>query len=334
MRASSGRNCLSIVDYVINNRYKVTTYKQQNTRFHLLIISLLLLSTMEIVLLASLAVIILILIVGLTLFSRKGSKKLKTEAPAQAAQGQRVRRVAGVRNARQRIRGNDAQPQVNQEQQNRSDDEENQDTEEKPDVPEGKIGAKKKAKLEAKAEKKAQREVLERERDDRKKREQLLQEERDKQTEKEREEEKRREEAEKKAREEKERQEYEEYLKMKEAFSVEEEGFEEKDDDEERNLLQDFIDYIKQNKVVILEDLAGHFSLKTASAIERIQNLQADGILTGVIDDRGKFIYISQEELEAVAKFVRQRGRVSITELAEHSNQLINLNPCTTVEAQ
>lgn len=175
---------------------------------------------------------------------------------------------------------------------------------------------------------------MERERDDRKKREQLLQEERDKQTEKEREEEKRREEAEKKAREEKERQEYEEYLKMKEAFSVEEEGFEEKDDDEERNLLQDFIDYIKQNKVVILEDLAGHFSLKTASAIERIQNLQADGILTGVIDDRGKFIYISQEELEAVAKFVRQRGRVSITELAEHSNQLINLNPCTTVEAQ
>lgn len=261
-------------------------------------------------------------------------EKSKTEPPAQAAQGQRVRRVAGVRNARQRIRGNEAQPQVNNEQQNRSDDEENHEAEEKSDMPEGKIGAKKKAKLEAKAEKKAQREILERERDDRKKREQQLQEERDKQTEKEREEEKRIEEAEKKAREEKEKQEYEEYLKMKEAFSVEEEGFEEKDDEEEKNLLQDFINYIKQNKVVILEDLAGHFSLKTASVIERIQVLQADGTLSGVIDDRGKFIYISQEELEAVAKFVRQRGRVSITELAEHSNQLINLNPRNTVEAQ
>lgn len=49
----------------------------------------------------------------------------------------------------------------------------------------------------------------------------------------------------------------------------------------------------------------------------------------GVIDDRGKFIYISQEELDAVAKFVKQRGRVSLTELAENSNRLITLIPTT-----
>ena len=47
----------------------------------------------------------------------------------------------------------------------------------------------------------------------------------------------------------------------------------------------------------------------------------------GVIDDRGKFIYISREEMEAVAKFIRQRGRVSLTDLAESSNQLIQLGP-------
>ena len=62
-------------------------------------------------------------------------------------------------------------------------------------------------------------------------------------------------------------------------------------------------------------------------AIKRVQELQEQGRLTGVIDDRGKFIYISQEELEGVAKFIRQRGRVSITELAEASNTLITLNP-------
>jgi hypothetical protein len=50
-------------------------------------------------------------------------------------------------------------------------------------------------------------------------------------------------------------------------------------------------------------------------------------LLSGVVDDRGKFIYISPDELEAVAKFVKQRGRVSIAELAESSNKLINLNP-------
>ena len=47
--------------------------------------------------------------------------------------------------------------------------------------------------------------------------------------------------------------------------------------------------------------------------------------LLGVTDDRGKFIYISPEELEAVAKFIKQRGRVTISELAESSNTLVNL---------
>lgn len=87
--------------------------------------------------------------------------------------------------------------------------------------------------------------------------------------------------------------------------------------------------YFQAQKVVLLEDLAAHFKLKTQAAIDRITELQSAGELTGVIDDRGKFIYISQKELEDVAKFIRQRGRVSITDLAESSNDLINLNPVT-----
>ena len=51
----------------------------------------------------------------------------------------------------------------------------------------------------------------------------------------------------------------------------------------------------------------------------------AEGTLTGVLDDRGKFIYITMEELQSVAKFIKQRGRVSIQELAESSNRLIRL---------
>ena len=43
------------------------------------------------------------------------------------------------------------------------------------------------------------------------------------------------------------------------------------------------------------------------------------------MDDRGKFIYISQQELEDVARYVKQRGRVAITELAEASSTLISL---------
>lgn len=190
-----------------------------------------------------------------------------------------------------------------------------------------KMGAKKRAKLEAKAEKKAQREAEMNFREDKKQRDELHAEEQRKREEKERLEEQKQEEAERMARELKERQELEEYLRMKEAFSVEEEGYDETESTESDNLLQEFIDHIKQSKVVLLEDLSRTFKLKTQMAIDRIQELKANGTLTGVLDDRGKFIYISPEELQSVAKFIRQRGRISITELAESSNNLINLAP-------
>lgn len=209
---------------------------------------------------------------------------------------------------------------------NRDVDESNEDVDDKIELPDHKIGTKKRAKLAAKAEKKIQREVAERDREERKKREELLQKEKDKQTEKEHAEQLRAEEVEKKAREEKEKREYEEYLKMKETFNIEEEGYEQENEYEEE-LLQKFLAYIRENKVLVLEDLAAHFGLKTANVIERIQDLKADGNLTGVIDDRGKFIYISEDELRTIAAFVQQRGRISITELVENSNNLINLTP-------
>lgn len=190
-----------------------------------------------------------------------------------------------------------------------------------------KVGAKKMAKLEAKAEKRAQREVEGQAREDRKKREEQLEAERKKETEREEEIERKREAAERLAREEKERQEHEEYLKLKAAFQVDEEGFDEAGDDEKENLLQSFITHIQENKVVLLEDLASHFKLKTQAVIDRITDLQESGGLTGVIDDQGKFIYISDEELASIGEFIRNRGRVSISELAESSNKLVKLAP-------
>ncbi|KAH8019588.1 hypothetical protein HPB51_020287 [Rhipicephalus microplus] len=83
----------------------------------------------------------------------------------------------------------------------------------------------------------------------------------------------------------------------------------------------------RKEKVVILEDLAAKFQLKTQECIDRVQALLADETLVGVIDDRGKFIYITRQELEEVAHFIKQRGRVSISELVDSSNSLINLTP-------
>ncbi|XP_041041477.1 DDRGK domain-containing protein 1-like isoform X2 [Carcharodon carcharias] len=192
----------------------------------------------------------------------------------------------------------------------------------------GKIGAKKQRKLEEKEQRKAQREAEEAEREERRKLQLKRDEDRKKDEERLRLEEQRKEEELKKAWEEKQRRDHEEYLKLKEAFTVEEEGIEvEPGEDEARDLLQEFISYIKSTKVVLLEDLASHFGLRTQDAINRLQDLMTEGTLTGVLDDRGKFIYITEEELAAVAQFIRQQGRVSIVELAQASNTLINLNP-------
>ncbi|GLV44239.1 uncharacterized protein CBL_12465 [Carabus blaptoides fortunei] len=277
---------------------------------------------MDITLLVALGSVVVLIILGVLLFL-KTSTGLKPDAVARERGGiQRAedapRRAQVVRNQRARLRANAARQEQAQE--------DNEVVDEPIEGIDDKMGAKKRAKLEAKAEKKAQREMEERAREDKKKKEQQADEERMKQQEKDHAEEKRQEEEERKAREEKERREYEEYLKMKEAFSVEEEGYEEGESENEKSL-QDFINYIKENKVIVIEDLAAHFKLKTQAAIERIQDLQKDNTISGVIDDRGKFIYVSQEELESVAKFIRQRGRVSLTELAECSNKLINLNP-------
>ncbi|OXA45756.1 DDRGK domain-containing protein 1 [Folsomia candida] len=194
-----------------------------------------------------------------------------------------------------------------------------------------KLGAKKRAKLEAKAEKKLQREAEERMREDKKARQ--IKDETDRKLREEQDiaAEKKREEDEKRAKEEQAQRELEEYLKMKEAFSVEEEGCEVIEEEEEGNLIEMFLDHIKRHKVVMFDELASKFGLKVPDTIDRLKVLVEEGRLTGVMDDRGKFIYISQEELERFAKFIKQRGRVQISELVENSSTLINLTP---VEAE
>ncbi len=105
---------------------------------------------------------------------------------------------------------------------------------------------------------------MQREREERKEKEKAEEEKRKKQEEFERALEKEQEEREKRLREEQEKREHEEYLKLKQQFVIEEEGQDESlSEENEQNLLQKFIEFIKKSKVVILEDLAAEFKLKT-----------------------------------------------------------------------
>jgi DDRGK domain-containing protein 1 len=71
--------------------------------------------------------------------------------------------------------------------------------------------------------------------------------------------------------------------------------------------------------------LAAQFSMKTQDTIDRIKSLESDGLLSGILDDRGKFIYLTEKEISGVVDFINQRGRISIFDLAQESNKLIKL---------
>ncbi|XP_060200086.1 DDRGK domain-containing protein 1 [Lycium barbarum] len=119
-----------------------------------------------------------------------------------------------------------------------------------------------------------------------------------------------------------------EFEKWKGEISVDAEGTTENEvQDGSQGLLFDFVEYIKKHKCVPLEDLAAEFKLRTQECINRINSLEEMGRLSGVMDDRGKYIYISLEEMKAVADYIRREGRVSISHLASKSNQFIDLEP-------
>nr|CAG4649046.1 EOG090X0N9E [Polyphemus pediculus] len=280
--------------------------------------------------LAAAAVVLLLIIFLLSILRKQFGEQEKEDEPL-VQEAAVVRRPAAGRN--NRVRNRHVQRHHDGEGRGVEVDDDEIEAEPKPilDLGDAKVGKKKLAKLEAKAEKKAAREMEEKEREERKQKEVEFMKERQKMEELENELEKEKEEQLKREILERERREQEEYLKMKAAFSIDEQGFEAGEEVPEENLLQRFIDFVKGKKIVLLEELAAEFQLKTQDAIDRLQKLVADGSLTGVIDDRGKFIYISRDEMESVAKFIRQRGRVSLIDLAESSNQLIQLGSKVTV---
>lgn len=126
-----------------------------------------------------------------------------------------------------------------------------------------------------------------------------------------------------------------EFEKWKGEFSIDAEGTTENEmQDEKQGLLFNFVEYIKKQKCVPLEDLAAEFKLRTQDCINRIASLESMGRLSGVMDDRGKYIYISPEEMKAVADYIKREGRVSIAHLASQSNQFIDLEPKPQFEVE
>ena len=110
-------------------------------------------------------------------------------------------------------------------------------------------------------------------------------------------------------------------------FSIEEAGDKQEEDKEFENKLQVFIDFIQVRKVVMFEDLAAEFSMSSKDVIDRIQRLVESGRLSGITDDRGKFIHITEQEFESVARYIKTKGRVNKSDLLMECNKIVRMQP-------
>lgn len=104
---------------------------------------------------------------------------------------------------------------------------------------------------------------------------QKIQEREDKEAEKERQ----LEEKAKKEEEERQKKEEEEYEKWKQFLVLEEQGTELDAEKDEANLLQKFITYVQQSKIIEIERLALMFKLGQKDTIKRLKDLQEQGMI-------------------------------------------------------
>mmetsp|Transcript_10218 Transcript_10218/g.25671 ORF Transcript_10218/g.25671 Transcript_10218/m.25671 type:complete len:331 (-) Transcript_10218:1057-2049(-) len=82
---------------------------------------------------------------------------------------------------------------------------------------------------------------------------------------------------------------------------------------------------VKSQRVVEVNDLAIQYGYSTMEMVEKLRELDESRELSGIIDDRGRFFHITEQDMMAVADFCQRRGRVSLQELVNETNRLIDL---------
>jgi hypothetical protein len=69
--------------------------------------------------------------------------------------------------------------------------------------------------------------------------------------------------------------------------------------------VNEFVDYILSRKVVEIEAVADAFRLSVEQVLDRIADLEKQGKLYGVVDDRGRFVQISMDEIKMLVQGIK-----------------------------
>ncbi len=129
-----------------------------------------------------------------------------------------------------------------------------------------------------------------------------------------------------KVKEEQQKKEDEIYNQWRDMIKIGEEG-EGRRDFSDENVINEFLNYIKIRKVVSLEDLSGVFKISPNELVEKLNQFENEGRILGIIDDRGKYIYVTEKEMNMIENLFMKRGRINKGDLIKECNKIIKFEP-------
>jgi CTP-dependent riboflavin kinase len=81
--------------------------------------------------------------------------------------------------------------------------------------------------------------------------------------------------------------------------------------------------YKQKAKVVSLDDIATELSWTTGQVIEKIKDLEARNEINGILDGNGKYIHVTMQEMQALAEFIIQKGRLNRSDFESKCQQVL-----------
>ena len=77
------------------------------------------------------------------------------------------------------------------------------------------------------------------------------------------------------------------------------------------------------SRVIVLDAAARQHQTDVDKIVARLETLVQLNAISGVFDDRGKFLFVTSSQYQSIARFLKSRGRVSFSQLIREANKLV-----------
>jgi DDRGK domain len=93
---------------------------------------------------------------------------------------------------------------------------------------------------------------------------------------------------------------------------------------ERQRRLNELVDHVKSQRQCRLDDLGDQFDLPLLCVADELKQRIEAAELLGVLDDRGTFTRLSEQQIEALVDIVQQRQAISIRSLATEAQRILS----------